>query len=106
MEIKKTIRFSVEYTTEIIVDENDNIDSNIDIEIPSGVNCGCDYVENSFKVISSMKSKIVEGDKVFHKNYGIGIVTQINNLGSLHGNARSIIIDNRHGDNEINFTKI
>ena len=106
MEIKKTIKFSVEYTTEITVDENDNIDSNIDIEIPSGQYCGCNYVENSFKVISSNNSKIKKGDKVYHKNYGIGIVTDINQLDSLHGNARSIIMDNRHSDYELNFKKI
>lgn len=104
--VKKTVVFSVEYKTEIEVFEDDMIDSNIDLEIPSGAYCGCEYVENSLKVLSSSKSEIKIGDKVSHKNFGEGIVTKITTLGSLHGYARTILIDDRHGDNELNFTKI
>jgi hypothetical protein len=104
--IKKTITFSVEYTTEISVEENELIDSNIDIEIPSGAYCGCSYVENSLKVLSSNKSKIVLNDLVFHKTYGTGKVTKITPLGGLHGGLNAIEIDDRNSDYEINFNKI
>jgi hypothetical protein len=104
--VKKTVVFSVEYKTEIEVFEDEMIDSNIDLEIPSGAYCGCEYVENSLKVLSSSKSEIKMGDKVSHKNYGEGIVTNITKLDSLLGGGKSIEIDNRHSDYEINFNKI
>jgi len=106
MKFKKTIKFSVEYTVEVLVDENDMVDSNIDIEVPSGAYCGCYYVPNSLKVLSSSKSEINVGDKVYHKTFGEGIVTKIINLDIFNGNSKSIEIDNKNSDYEVNFSKI